>query len=68
MSNKREGELAGKQREVGIKTVDGQDHEGHLTGSNQSSFNERSAQEWQKQEDNNELNHKDARDDMHNAG
>lgn len=68
MAEKKEGGLAGKHRDMGIKTIEGQDNEGHIRGSKQSEFNERSAQERQKQEDNNELNRKDARDDMHDAG
>jgi hypothetical protein len=68
MANKREGELAGKQREVGIKTIEQQDSEGHIKGSKQAEFNERFAQEKQKQEDDNELNRKDDRSDMNESG
>lgn len=53
--------MAGQLPDMGIKTVHGMDDEGHLPGSNQSTFNERSAQEHQKEEDRNELNRKDAR-------
>lgn len=67
MADKREGELAGKHRDMGIKTADGQDSEGHISGSNQSKFNERAAQERQKEEDDNELNRTDARDGVHNS-
>ena len=38
-----------------------QDNEGHSHGSNQESFNERRAQESQRQEDRNELNREDIR-------
>jgi hypothetical protein len=62
-SNKREGELAGKHRDMGIKTADGQDNEGHLAGSNLSTFNEQSAQEHERN-DNSELNRLDARGDV----
>lgn len=65
MADKREGDLAGKHRDMGIKTIEGQDNEGHVTGSQQASFNERKTQERQKEEDNNELNRKDARDDIY---
>jgi hypothetical protein len=68
MAEKREGELAGKHRDMGIKTIEGQDNEGHVRGSKQSEFNERSTQDMQKKEDQSELNRKDARDDMHDAG
>lgn len=63
MSNKREGDLAGKHPDMGIKTAEGQDNEGHLAGSNQAGFNEQSAQQHE-QEDDNELNRKDARGDV----
>lgn len=63
MSNKREDELAGKHRDMGIKTAEGQDNEGHLAGSNLSTFNEASAQE-REQADDNELNRTDARSDV----
>ena len=68
MAEKRENELAGKHRDMGIKTIEGQDNEGHVRGSKQSEFNERKTQDRQKQEDKNELNRKDARDDMHDVG
>ncbi len=68
MATKREGDLAGKHRDMGIKTIEGQDNEGHVKGSQQANFNERSAQERQQEEDNNELNRKDARDDMRDSG
>ncbi len=68
MANKREGELAGKNRDLGIKTIEGQDNEGHIKGSKQSAFNERSAQERQQEEDDNGLNRKDARDNARDAG
>lgn len=55
-----EGELAGKVPDMGIKTVQGMDHEGHLPGSNQSTFNERSAQEHERADDS-ELNKLDDR-------
>lgn len=48
-------------RDMGIKTYEGQDNEGHLHGSNQQAFSERKAQEHQRREDDNELNKKDAR-------
>lgn len=67
MADKREGELAGKNRDMGIKTIEGQDSEGHIAGSNQSGFNERSAQDHQKKEDDNELNRTDARDGVRNS-
>lgn len=66
-SNKKEGELAGKHRDMGIKTADGQDNEGHLAGSNQSTFNERSAQDHERNDDN-ELNRRDAREDAKGTG
>lgn len=53
--------MAGRLPDMGIKTVQGMDSEGHLRGSKQSEFDERSAQQHQKEEDNNELNQKDAR-------
>jgi hypothetical protein len=55
-----EGDVAGQHSDMGIKTVQGMDHEGHLPGSNQSTFNERSAQEHERN-DENELNKTDAR-------
>lgn len=48
-------------RDMGIKTYEGQDNEGHLHGSNQQAFNERSAQEHQRREDDNKLNREDGR-------
>ena len=68
MADKREGDLAGKHDNMGIKTIEQQDHEGHVKGSKQAEFNEQSAQERQSQEDDHELNKRDARDDMHNTG
>ena len=68
MADKREGELAGKNQDMGIKTIEGQDNEGHVNGSKQSEFNERSAQEWQKKEDENELNRTDAREAANDPG
>ena len=61
-TNKREGDLAGKHPDMGIKTADGQDNEGHLKGSKKSAFNERSMQEHERQDDT-ELNHLDAREE-----
>ena len=68
MADKREDQLAGKHRDMGIKTVEGQDNEGHVAGSNLSNFDEEHAQERQKTEDDNELNGKDARDEVHPPG
>jgi hypothetical protein len=65
--NKNEDSLAGKQRDMGIKTVEGQDNEGHLKGSKKSAFNERSMQEHERR-DENELNHLDAREDAKGTG
>ena len=48
-------------RDMGIKTYEGQDNEGHIHGSKQQSFNERHAQEQQRKEDSHELNREDAR-------
>jgi hypothetical protein len=48
-------------RDMGIKTHEEQDNEGHIHGSRQQAFNERSAQEHQRKEDRHELNRKDAR-------
>ena len=48
-------------RDMGIKTHEGQDNEGHIRGSKQEAFSERSAQEHQRHEDDNELNREDAR-------
>ena len=56
----KEGEEAGKHRDMGIKTVKETDNEGHIHGSNQSAFNERSAQEHQRS-DKNPLNETDDR-------
>lgn len=55
-----EGDVAGRVPDMGIKTVQGMDSEGHLHGSNQSTFNERSAQEHEKNDDS-ELNKTDQR-------
>jgi hypothetical protein len=55
-----EGDMAGQVPDMGIKTVQGMDHEGHLKGSNQSTFNERSAQEHERNDDS-ELNKIDQR-------
>lgn len=62
MSEKKwnESDMAGQIPDMGIKTVQGMDSEGHLHGSNQQSFNERRAQEHEKNDDN-ELNKTDAR-------
>ena len=68
MAEKREDDLAGKHRDMGIKTIEQQDNEGHIKGSHQAEFNERSAQEKQKQENNNELNRKDDRNEMRDSG
>lgn len=68
MENKKnEGELAGKHRDMGIKTIEGQDNEGHLKGSRKSAFNERSTQEHERS-DNNELNRLDDRDEAKGTG
>lgn len=56
----KEGDEAGKHRDRSIKTAEGLDSEGHLHGSNQGAFNERSAQEHQRS-DKNPLNEKDDR-------
>jgi hypothetical protein len=48
-------------RDMGIKTHEGQDNEGHLHGSNQEAFNERRAQEHQRREDKSKWNKEDAR-------
>ncbi len=61
MEKRTESTEAGKHRDMGIKTSQGQDSEGHIKGSNQEKFNERSAQEHQQKEDDNELNKTDAR-------
>ena len=61
MERKTESTEAGKNRDMGIKTVAGQDSEGHVKGSKQSEFNEQSAQENQRREDESELNRKDSR-------
>ena len=68
MADKKEEQLAGKQRDMGMKTIEGQDNEGHVKGSKQSEFNEHSAQEWQKKEDENELNRTDAREGAKDPG
>jgi len=62
MANKREDELAGKHADMGIKTIEQQDNEGHIKGSKQAEFNERSVQENQRKENDNDLNRTDARD------
>ena len=46
---------------MGLKTYKGQDNEGYIHGSKQEGFNERRAQERQRQEDRNELNRADVR-------
>ena len=68
MADKKEEQLAGKNRDMGIKTIEGQDNEGHVNGSKQSAFNEQSTQEWQQKEDENELNRTDARGDAKDPG
>lgn len=67
MAEKREATEAGKHRDMGIKTVQGQDNEGHLHGSNLAEFNEQQAQEAQRKEDENPLNRKDARGNVSGA-
>ena len=64
MDRKTESSEAGKHRDIGIKTVAGQDSEGHVKGSKQAEFNEQNAQENQRREDETELNRKDARDNV----
>ena len=61
MEKKTEGTEAGRTPGIGIKTVQGQDSEGHIRGSKQEEFSERRAQEDQKNEDDAELNQTDAR-------
>jgi len=61
MQEKRESTEAGKHRDMGIKTVQGQDNEGHVHGSKQAEFNEQRAQDAQHREDENPLNRTDAR-------
>lgn len=61
MDKRTESTEAGKHRDMGIKTSQGQDSEGHIHGSNQTAFNERGAQERQQTADNNSLNQTDAR-------
>ncbi|GAA4336946.1 hypothetical protein [Flaviaesturariibacter amylovorans] len=46
-----EGAEAGRHRDMGIKTVAGQDSEGHIRGSKQSEFNERSAQQRERRQE-----------------
>ena len=58
---REESDVAGKRPDIGIKTLQGMDNEGHLKGSNQSAFNECSAQEHQRS-DHNELNQTDNRE------
>ena len=64
MEEKRESTEAGKHRDMGIKTVQGQDNEGHVHGSKQAEFNEQRAQEAQRREDENPLNRTDVRNDV----
>lgn len=64
MEKKTESTEAGKHRNIGIKTVAGQDSEGHIKGSNQEAFSEQRAQDYQKKEDEAELNKTDARDNV----
>jgi len=64
MERKTEGSEAGKHRDIGIKTVAGQDSEGHVEGSKQGEFNEKNAQQNQRREDESELNRTDARDNV----
>ena len=61
MDKKTESTEAGKNRDMGIKTSGGQDHEGHFPGSKQAEFDEQKMQERQSHEDKNELNRTDAR-------
>ena len=67
MANKKEGELAGKHRDMGIKTIEGQDNEGQINRK-QSGFNERTTHDLRKKEDESELNRLDDRDEIHDAG
>ena len=60
-AEKRESTEAGKHRDMGIKTVQGQDNEGHILGSKQAEFNERQNQAEQQREDDAPLNREDAR-------
>ncbi|HEY0040659.1 MAG TPA: hypothetical protein VGB71_08355 [Flavisolibacter sp.] len=62
MDKKTESTEAGKHADMGIKTVSGQDSEGHFPGSKQAEFSEQRAQEDQTHEDENELNQTDARE------
>ncbi|HYO22797.1 MAG TPA: hypothetical protein VER36_10350 [Flavisolibacter sp.] len=62
MDRKTESTEAGKTPGIGIKTVQGQDSEGHISGSKQEEFSERRAQEDQQREDEADLNKTDARD------
>ena len=61
MDKKTESTEAGKNNDMGIKTAQGQDSEGHFPGSKQAEFNEQKMQERQRQEDENELNRTDVR-------
>ena len=49
------------QRQKDTRTYEVQDNEGHMKGSNLSTFNEQQAQERQQKEDDSELNKEDAR-------
>jgi hypothetical protein len=61
MEERTESTEAGKHRDMGIKTVQGQDNEGHVKGSKQAEFNEQRTQDAQRDEDDNPLNKEDAR-------
>jgi hypothetical protein len=60
MTDKNEGSLAGKHRDMGIKTIEGQDNEGHVHGSKQSEFKEQTDLR-RAQEDESSFNREDAR-------
>ena len=60
MVEKREGDLAGRHHDMGIKTIEGQDTEGHVKGGKQSESVDRT-KEWRAQEDDSKFNKKDAR-------
>jgi hypothetical protein len=64
MDSKTESTEAGKHKDIGIKTVGGQDSEGHVKGSKQAEFNEQNAQANQRREDESELNRTDKRDNL----
>jgi len=64
MDRKTESSEAGKHRDIGIKTGQGQDAEGHFNGSKQAEFDEQRAQANQRREDESELNRTDARDNV----